>query len=84
MAQSKELYTEHGEKWVMETNDFWYYMHLKKQKVPTKYTGSKDKLLTLWRDITDFLHEVHDINIPLCKTPHLCSKDHDSMDDDWY
>ena len=37
MAQNKELYTEHGEKWVMETNDFWYYMHLKKQKVPTKY-----------------------------------------------
>ena len=84
MTQNKELYNEHGEKWVMETNDFLYYMHLKKQKIPTKYTGSKDKLLTLWQDITDFLHEVHDINIPLCKTPHLCSKDHDSMDDDWY
>ena len=32
MAQNKELYTEHGEKWVMETNDFKYYMHLKRLK----------------------------------------------------
>jgi len=68
MTKNKELYTEHGEKWVMETNDFWYYMHLKKQKVPTKYTGSKDKLLTLWRDLTDYLRKEVDMDMCPCET----------------
>ena len=68
MAQNKELYTAHGEKWVMETNDFWYYMHLKKLKVPTKYTGSKDKLLTLWRDLTDYLRKEIDMDMCPCET----------------
>ena len=68
MAQNKELYTEHGEKWVMETNDFWFYMHLKKQKVPTKYTGIKDKLLTLWRDLTDYLRKEIDMDMCPCET----------------
>ena len=68
IAQNKELYTDRGEKWVMETNDFWYYMHLKKQKVPTKYTGSKDKLLTLWRDLTDYLRKEIDMDMCPCET----------------
>ena len=41
MAQNKELYKENGEKWVMETNDFKYYMHLKRLKIPFS------KLLTI-------------------------------------
>ena len=68
MTKNKELYTEHGEKWIMETNDFWYYMHLKKQKVPTKYTGNKDKLLTLWRDLTDYLRKEIDMDMCPCET----------------
>ena len=69
---------------VTETNDFGYYMQLKKQDVPVIFTGDVDKLLILWREITDYLNDTHDVNMCPCETPHLCSKDYDSMDDDWY
>ena len=69
---------------VIETNDFGYYTQLLKQDVPVIFTGDLDKLLTLWQEITNYLHEIHDVNMLVCKTPHLCSKDHDSMDNDWY
>ena len=38
---------------VIETNDFGYYMQLKKQDVPVIFTGDAEKTLTLWRDLTD-------------------------------
>ena len=40
---------------VIETNDFGYYMQLKKQDVPVIFTGDAEKTLTLWRDLTDYL-----------------------------
>ena len=57
MAQSKELYTEHGKKWVMETNDFKYYMHLKRLKIPTKFTGKESDLVLLKNDILTYLNK---------------------------
>ena len=57
MAQNKELYTEHGEKWVMETNDFKYYMHLKRLKIPTKFTGKESDLVLLKNDILTHLNK---------------------------
>jgi len=69
---------------VIETNDFGYYMQLKKQDVPVIFTGDAEKALTLWRDLTDYLRVDLGVDVAVCETPHLCSKDHDSMDDDWY
>jgi len=57
MAQNKELYTEHGEKWVMETNDFKYYMHLKRLNIPTKFTGKESDLILLKNDILTHLNK---------------------------
>ena len=57
MAQSKELYTEHGEKWVMETNDFKYYMHLKRQRIPVEFTGKESDLIQLKNDILTYLNK---------------------------
>ena len=53
---------------VTETNDFSYYTQLLNQDVPVIFTGDINKLLTLWREITDFLRETHDINMCLCET----------------
>ena len=68
MAQNKELYTETGKPGVIETNDFNYYMQLLNQDIPVIFTGDINKLLTLWRDITDFLRETHDVNMCPCET----------------
>ena len=57
MTQNKELYTEYGEKWVMETNDFKYYMHLKRLKIPTKFTGKESDLILLKNDILTYLNK---------------------------
>ena len=84
MTQIKELYDETGKPGVIETNDFGYYMQLKKQDVPVIFTGDAEKTLTLWRDLTNYLRVDLGVDVAVCETPHLCSKDHDSMDDDWY
>ena len=57
MAQNKELYTEHGEKWVMETYDFKYYIHLKRLNIPTKFTGKESDLILLKNDILTYLNK---------------------------
>ena len=57
MAQNKELYKENGEKWIMETNDFKYYMHLKRLKIPTKFTGKESDLVLLKNDILTHLNK---------------------------
>ena len=57
MTQNKELYTERGEKWVMETNDFKYYMHLKKLKVSTRFNGKISDLVELKNDILTYLNK---------------------------
>ena len=57
MTQIKELYTERGEKWVMETNDFKYYMHLRRLKIPTKFTGKESDLVLLKNDILTYLNK---------------------------
>jgi len=57
MAQNKELYKENGEKWVMETNDFKYYMHLKRLNIPTKFTGKESDLILLKNDILTYLNK---------------------------
>jgi len=57
MTQNKELYTEYGEKWVMETNDFKYYMHLKRLNIPTKFTGKESDLVLLKNDILTHLNK---------------------------
>ena len=55
MTKNKQLYDETGKPGVIETNDFGYYMQLKKLDVPVIFTGDAEKVLTLWRDLTDYL-----------------------------
>ena len=68
MTKNKQLYDETGKPGVIETNDFSYFKQLKSQKVPVIFTGDINKLLILWRDITDFLRETHDVNMCPCET----------------
>ena len=68
MTKNKQLYDETGKPGVIETNDFSYFKQLESQKVPVIFTGDINKLLTLWRDITDFLREIHDVNMCPCET----------------
>ena len=55
----KQLYDEHGETWVMETNDFSYYVSLKKKGIPTKFTGKSADLEQLLDDLTEYLTTKH-------------------------
>ena len=57
MTQNKELYKENGEKWVMETNDFKYYMHLKRLRIPVEFTGKESDLIQLKDDILTYLNK---------------------------
>ena len=68
MTKNKQLYDETGKPGVIETNDFSYFKQLESQKVPVIFTGDINKLLILWRDITDFLRETHDMNMCPCET----------------
>ena len=68
MTKNKQLYDETGKPGVIETNDFSYFKQLENQKVPVIFTGDINKLLILWRDITDFLRETHDVNMCPCET----------------
>ena len=68
MTKNKQLYDETGKPGVIETNDFGYYIQLLNQDVPVVFTGDINKLLTLWREITDFLREIHDVNMCPCET----------------
>ena len=54
---TKQLYNEHGETWVMETNDFKYYIHLKRLNIPTKFTGKESDLILLKNDILTYLNK---------------------------
>ena len=38
----KQLYDEKGESWIMKTNDFSYYISLKKKGIPTEFTGKTE------------------------------------------
>ena len=42
---------------VIETNDFKYYMHLKRLKVSTKFTGKTSDLVKLKNDILTYLNK---------------------------
>ena len=55
MTQNKQLYDETGKPGVIETNDFKYYMHLKRLKVSTKFTGKTSDLVELKNDILTYL-----------------------------
>ena len=68
MTKNKQLYDETGKPGGIETNDFSYFKQLENQKVPVIFTGDINKLLTLWREITDFLREIHDVNMCPCET----------------
>ena len=57
MTQIKELYDETGKPGVIETNDFKYYMHLKKLKVSTKFTGKISDLVELKNNILTYLNK---------------------------
>ena len=68
MTQKKQIYTETGKPGVIETNDFNYYMQLKKQDVPVIFTGDAEKVLILWRDLTDYLRANLSIDMCPCET----------------
>tara|TARA_R100000808_G_C2012803_1_gene64583 strand:- start:277 stop:450 length:174 start_codon:yes stop_codon:yes gene_type:complete len=57
MTQTKELYDETGKPGTIETNDFKYYMHLKKLKVSTKFNGKISDLIELKNDILTYLNK---------------------------
>jgi len=57
MTQIKELYDETGKPGTIETNDFKYYMHLKKLKVSTKFNGKISDLVELKNDILTYLNK---------------------------
>ena len=57
MTQIKELYDETGKPGTIETNDFKYYMHLKKLKVSTKFNGKISDLIELKNDILTYLNK---------------------------
>ena len=53
----KILINENGETWVMKTNDFKYYMHLKRQRIPVEFTGKESDLIQLKDDILTYLNK---------------------------
>ena len=53
----KQLYNEKGESWIMKTNDFSYYISLKKKGIPTKFTGKESDLILLKNDILTHLNK---------------------------
>ena len=57
MTQTKELYDETGKPGTIETNDFKYYMHLKKLKVSTKFNGKISDLVELKNNILTYLNK---------------------------
>ena len=57
MAQIKELYDETGKPGIIETNDFKYYMHLKKLEVPTEFNGKTSDLVELKNNIITYLNK---------------------------
>ena len=57
MTQIKELYDETGKPGTIETNDFKYYMHLKKLKVSTKFNGKISDLVELKNNIITYLNK---------------------------
>ena len=57
MTQIKELYDETGKPGIIETNDFKYYMHLKKLKVSTRFNGKTSDLVELKNDILTYLNK---------------------------
>ena len=57
MTQIKELYDETGKPGIIETNDFKYYMHLKKLKVSTKFNGKTSDLVELKNNIITYLNK---------------------------
>ena len=57
MTQIKELYDETGKPGGIETNDFKYYMHLKRLKVSTKFNGKISDLIELKNDILTYLNK---------------------------
>ena len=52
---AKQLYNEKGESWIMKTNDFSYYISLKKKGIPTEFTGKTEDLVQLRDDLTEYL-----------------------------
>ena len=57
MTQIKELYDETGKPGTIETNDFKYYMHLKKLKVSSKFNGKISDLVELKNNIITYLNK---------------------------
>ena len=57
MTQNKQLYDETGKPGVIETNDFKYYMHLKKLKVSTRFNGKISALVELKNNIITYLNK---------------------------
>ena len=57
--KEKQLYDETGESWVMKTNDFSYYISLKKKGIPTEFTGKGKDLEVLLDDLTEYLLNKH-------------------------
>ena len=57
MTQNKQLYDETGKPGTIETNDFKYYMHLKKLKVSTKFNGKISDLVELKNNIITYLNK---------------------------
>ena len=51
----KQIYNEKGESWIMKTNDFSYYISLKKKGIPTEFTGKTEDLVQLRDDLTEYL-----------------------------
>ena len=56
---AKQLYNEKGESWIMKTNDFSYYISLKKKGIPTEFTGKQADLEQLLDDLTEYLTTKH-------------------------
>ena len=56
---AKQLYNEKGESWIMKTNDFSYYISLKKKGIPTEFTGKPADLEQLLDDLTEYLTTKH-------------------------
>ena len=67
---AKQLYNEKGESWIMKTNDFSYYISLKKKGIPTEFTGKSADLEQLLDDLTEYLttkHKKQNYETLLCK-----------------
>tara|TARA_R100000656_G_C3908131_1_gene120255 strand:- start:403 stop:630 length:228 start_codon:yes stop_codon:yes gene_type:complete len=62
--KEKQLYDEKGESWIMKTNDFSYYISLKKKGIPTEFTGKSADLEQLLDDLTGYLLETYGCTRP--------------------